>query len=83
MEGITGLCRAASVPIELESSYCFNQITGKRMGLVISIDNKDILIDVTTIDPNNPSNGFVLGADLSPSYFPGAAAATKARTKLC
>ena len=45
-------------------------------------NNKDVLIDSTTIDPNNPSNGFVVGSDLSPSFFPGAAAASKARSKL-
>ena len=52
------------------------------MDLVININSKDILIDVTTIDASNPSNGFILGADLAPSYFPGAAAAIKARSKL-
>ena len=41
------------------------------MDLVISINNKDIHIDVTNID------WFVLDADLSPSYFPGAASANK------
>ena len=83
MDGITKLCKAANISIELESSFCFNRSTNKRMNLVININNKDVLIDVTTIDANNPSNGFVLGADLAPSYsFPGAPAAFKARSKL-
>jgi hypothetical protein len=82
MEGITQLCRAANIAVESESSFCFNKSTRKRMDLVINIDNRDILIDATTIDADNPSNGFILGTDLSPSYFPGAAAALKARSKL-
>ena len=52
------------------------------MDLVCNINDKNFLIDVTTIDANNPSYGFILGADLSLSYFPGAAAAIKARSKL-
>ena len=51
------------------------------MELVLKINNKDILIDATTNDPNNSSNRFVLGADLSSSYFPGAAAVSKTRSK--
>jgi len=82
IEGITMLCKAANIAVESESSFCFNKSTRKRMDLVINIDNRDTLIDTTTIDANNPSNGFILGTDLSPSYFPGAAAAIKARSKL-
>ena len=82
MEEITKLCKAANVQVELESSFCFNASTNKRMDLVCKINNKDILIDVTTIDANNPSNGFVNGSGLSLSYFPGAAAAIKAKSKL-
>ena len=82
MEGITKLCKAANISVESESTFCFNKSTKKRMDLVINIDSRDILIDATTIDANNPSNGFILGADLGPSYFPGAAAAIKARYKL-
>ena len=36
---------------------------------------------VTTIDANNPSNGFLRGSGLSPSYFPGTASVITARTK--
>ena len=82
MEEITKLCKAANVQVELESSFCFNASTKKRMDLVCKVNNKDILIDVTTIDANNPSNGFVNGSDVSLSYFPGAAAAIKAKSKL-
>jgi len=82
MDEISKLCKAANIQVELESSFCFNTSTKKRMDLVCKVNNKDILIDVTTIDANNPSNGFVCGADVSQSYFPGAAAAIKARSKL-
>ena len=82
MEGITMLCKAANIAVETESSFCFSKSTKKRMDLVINIDNRETLIDATTIDADNPSNGFILGTDLSPSYFPGAAAALKARSKL-
>ena len=37
--------------------------------------------DVTTIDANNPSNGFLRGSGLSTAYFPGAAAVIKAKHK--
>ena len=84
MDEITKLCKAANIQVELESTFCFNTSIKKRIDLVCNINNKDILIDVTTIDANNPSNGFilgadnnnpskgfVLGADLALSYFPG------------
>jgi len=51
------------------------------MDLVVQLDNKDFLVDVTTIDENNPSNGFVNNNELTFSYFPGAAAVVKARSK--
>ena len=82
MEEITKLCKAANVQVELESSFCFNASTNKRMDLVCRVNNKDFLIDVTTIDANNPSDGFVNGSEISLSYFPGAAAANKAKSKL-
>ena len=44
------------------------------MDLVVKLDSKNILIDVTTIDANNPSNGFVKDSEILSSYFPGAAA---------
>ena len=82
MEEISKLCKAANIQVEVESSFCFNASTNKRMDLVCKVDNKEFLIDVTTIDANNPSNGFVNGSEISPSYFPGAAAAIKAKSKL-
>ena len=63
LEGLTSLCKAANILVELESSFCFNKRTNKRMDLVININSKDFLIDATIIDPNNPSNGSVLGSD--------------------
>ena len=82
MEEISKLCKAANVQVELESSFCFNASTNKRMDLVCKVNNKEFLINVTTIDANNPSNGFVNGPEVSLSYFPGAAAAIKAKSKL-
>ena len=38
-------------------------------------------MDVTTIDANNPSNGFSVGPTLSPSYYPGAASVKAAKRK--
>jgi hypothetical protein len=51
------------------------------MDLVVQLNNKEVLVDVTTIDANNPSNGFVKNNELVSSYFPGAAAVIKARSK--
>ena len=36
---------------------------------------------MTTIDANNPSNGFLRWSGLAPTYFPGAAAVMKAKNK--
>ena len=44
----------------------------------VQLNNKDFLVDVTTIDANNPSNGFIKNNVLARSYFPGAAAVLKA-----
>jgi len=52
------------------------------MDLVVKLDNEDILIDVTTIDANNHSNGFVKNSELSSPYYPGAAVVMKARSKI-
>jgi len=41
----------------------------------------EYLVDVTTIDANNPSNGFSVGSILSPSYYPGAASVKAAKRK--
>ena len=51
------------------------------MDLVVKLNDKDVLVDVTTVDPNKPSNGFVKDSELTVSYFPGAAAVSKARSK--
>ena len=51
------------------------------MDLVFNIDSTEFLVDVTTIDANNPSNGFLRGQGLAPSYFPGAAAVIRAKHK--
>ena len=82
MDGITKVCKAANLLVKSESSFFFGDPTNKRMDLVVKIEDNDILIDATTIDENNPSNGFVRGNDLTSTYFPGAtAAALKARAK--
>ena len=81
MDQIKKMCSAANLLVDTETIYCFNDLTNKRMDLVVQLDNKDFLVDVTTIDANNPSNGFVKNSVLSSSYFPGAAAVMKARSK--
>jgi len=82
MDEISKLCKAANFLLETESSFCFNDRTDKRMDLVVKIGNKDILVDAIIIDANNPSNDLAKGSDVSSSYFPGAAAVIKARSKL-
>ena len=81
MEQNCRLCKAANLLVESESSSCFNDRTNKLMDLVVRLDNTDVLIDVTTVDSNNPSNGFVKESEITLSYFPGAAAVMKARSK--
>jgi hypothetical protein len=81
MEEIKKLCKAANLLVDMETTHCFQDHSNKRMDLVVQLNNKDILVDVTTIDANNPSNGFVKNNQLASSYFPGAAAVLKARTK--
>ena len=51
------------------------------MDLVFTIDSSEYLVDVTTIDANNPSNELLRGSGLSPSYFPGTASVIAARKK--
>ena len=75
------MCNAAKLLVDVETTHCFNDQTYKRMDLVVQLNNKDFLIDVTTIDASNPSNGFIKNCELSSSYFPGAAAVIKARQK--
>jgi hypothetical protein len=81
IEEIKKMCTAANLLVDIETSYCFQDHTNKRMDLVVQLNNKDVLVDVTTIDANNPSNGFIRNSELSMSYFPGAAAVMKARSK--
>ena len=69
MSEIVDLCAAADILVTEEPFQCFNTRTLSRMDLVFTIDTTEILVDVTTIDANNPSNGFLRGSDLSPSYF--------------
>ena len=70
------MCSAANLLVDMETTYCFNVQTSKRMDLVVQLDNKDFLVDVY-----NPSNGFIKDSKLTTSYFPGAAAVFKARSK--
>ena len=46
---------------------------------MFNLDNTQILVDVTTIDTNNPPNGFVRTNGLSSIYFPGAASVIAAQ----
>jgi predicted GH43/DUF377 family glycosyl hydrolase len=81
MTEIVDLCAAADILVAEEQFQCFNTRTSRRMDLVFTIDSTEFLVDVTTIDANNPSNGFIRGSCLSSVYFPGAAAVIKARQK--
>ena len=51
------------------------------MDLVFNLDNTQVLVDVPTIDANNPSNGFVIVNGMSSAYFPGATSVTAAKKK--
>ena len=81
MAEIVDLCAAAGTLVAEEQYQCFNARTAKRMDLVFTIGATEFLVDVTTIDANNPSNGFLRGSGLAPSYFPGAASVIKAKNK--
>ena len=81
MAEITSLCAAADTLVAEEQHQCFNVRTAKRMDLVFSIGTTEYLVDVTTIDASNPSNGFLRGSGLSPLYFPGAASVIAAKNK--
>jgi len=60
------MCAAAGTLVTEEQHQCFNTRTDERMDLVFSIDRTEYLVDVTTIDANNPSNGFSVGPIISP-----------------
>ena len=77
MSEIVDLCAAANILVAEEQFQCFNTRTSRRIDLVFTIDTTEVLVDVTTIDANNPSNGFLRGSGLSPLYFPGAASVMK------
>ena len=66
------MCKAADTLVAEEQH---------RLDLVFSLDNTQILLDVTTIDANDPSNGFVRANELSSGYFPGATSVIAAKTK--
>ena len=81
MTEIVELCTAADILVAEEQFQCFKTRTSRRMDLVFKIDSTEFLVDVTTIDAKNPSNGFLRGSGLAPAYFPGAAAVMKAKHK--
>ena len=81
MAEIVELYAAADILVAEEQFQCFNTQKSSRMDLVFNIDATEFLVDVTTIDANNPSNGFLRGSGLSPTYFPGAASVMKAKNK--
>jgi hypothetical protein len=81
MTEIVELCGAADILVAEEQFQCFNTRTSCRMDLVFTSDSTEFLVDVTTVDANNLSNGFLRGSGLSPTYFPGAAAVIKAKQK--
>ena len=57
------------------------RVAQRWMDLVLMIDSTEYLVDVTTIDANNPSSGFLRGSKLSPAYFPGAASVIATKRK--
>ena len=57
MSQISRLCKEAILLVESESSFCFNDRMNKRMDLVVRLDTKNVLIDVTTVDSNNRPMG--------------------------
>ena len=75
------MCAAADILVAEEQFQCFNTRTSSRMDLVFKIDSTEFLVNVTTIDANKPSNGFLRGSGLAPAYFPGAATVMKAKNK--
>ena len=81
MVEIENLCKASDTLVATEQLQYFNLHTAQRMDLVFTVDDTEYLVDVTTIDANNPSNGFLLGFGLSLSYFPGAASVIAAKGK--
>jgi len=81
MAEITNLCAAAGTLVAEEQHQCLSARTPNRMDLVFMIDSTEYLVDVITIDANNPSNGFLRGSGLSPAYFPGAASVIAAKRK--
>ena len=46
MDQIKKLCTAANLLVDVESTFCFNNRTNKRMDLVVKLNNKNFLIDV-------------------------------------
>ena len=75
------MCKAANILVEEEQFQRFAVRTQRRMDLVINLDSMEVLVDVTTIDANNSSSGFLRGSGLSPLYYPGAAAVVAAKKK--
>ena len=81
MSEITNLCAAADILVAEEQFQCFNTRTTRRTDLVFTIDTTEVLVDVTTIDANNPSDGFSRGVGLTSVYYPGAASVIATRRK--
>ena len=51
------MCAVAGTFEAEEQHQCFNARTANRMDLVFSVDSREYLVDVITIDANNPYNG--------------------------
>ena len=56
IEQIIHMCKAANILVAEEQFRCFVVRTQRRMDLVFTIDSSEVLVDVPTIDANNPSN---------------------------
>ena len=81
LEQIVHMCKAANISMTEEQFQCFTVRTQKRMDLVLNMNSTEVVVDVTTIVANNPSNDFLRGSGLSPSYYPGAATVIAAKKK--
>ena len=58
---------------------CFGVRTQRN--LVFNLDSTEVLVDVTTIDANNPLNYFLRGSGLFPLHFRGATTVLAAKKK--
>ena len=82
MQEMSNMNKAADIVVAEEQHHIFtNNRIQKRMDLEFNLNNTQILVDVTTIDANKPSNGFINASGMSSVYFPRDASVIAARKK--